>query len=113
MTETLADVLDETLDDLRAESDPRRAVIAAYARMERSLAAHGVPRRRFEAPHEYLGRVLGELTGGRLAASRLTTLFERARFSPHEIDADMKAAAIEAIERLQADLAAVEAAEAA
>ena len=113
MTETLADVLDETLEDLRAESDPRRAVIAAYARMERSLAAHGVPRRRFEAPHEYLGRVLGELTGGRLAASRLTTLFERARFSPHEIDADMKAAAIEAIERLQADLAAVEAAEAA
>jgi uncharacterized membrane protein len=111
--ETLADVLDETLDNLRAESDPRRAVIAAYARMERALAAHGVPRRRFEAPHEYLGRVLGELTGGRLAASRLTTLFERARFSPHEIDAGMKAAAIEAIERLQADLVAVEAAEAA
>ena len=34
----LADVLDETLDDLRAEADPRRAVIAAYARMERALA---------------------------------------------------------------------------
>jgi len=111
--ETLSDVLDETLDDLRAETDPRRAVIAAYVRMERALAAHGVPRRRFEAPHEYLGRVLGELTGGRLAASRLTTLFERARFSPHEIDAAMKADAIEAIESLQADLAAVEAAEAA
>jgi uncharacterized membrane protein len=113
VAETLADVLDETLDDLRAESDPRRAVIAAYARMERALAAHGVPRRRFESPHEYLRRVLAELTGGRLAAGRLTTLFERARFSPHEIDAGMKAAAIEAIESLQADLAATEAAEAA
>ena len=107
--EALSDVLDETLDDLRVETDPRRAVIAAYARMERALAAHGFPRRRFEAPHEYLTRVLGELSGGRLAAARLTALFERARFSPHEIDPSMKAEAIDAIESLQADLAASEA----
>ena len=107
--EALSDVLDETLDDLRVETDPRRAVIAAYARMERALAAHGFPRRRFEAPHEYLSRVLGELSGGRLAAARLTALFERARFSPHEINAEMKTEAIEAIESLQADLAATEA----
>jgi len=113
VAEALSDVLDETLDDLRAESDPRRAVIAAYARMERALAAHGVPRRRFEAPHEYLGRVLAEVTGGGLAARRLTALFERARFSPHEIDTSMKDEAIEAIESLQADLAAAEVAEAA
>ena len=31
----LADALDDALDDLRAEADPRRAVIAAYARLER------------------------------------------------------------------------------
>ena len=111
--EALADVLEETLDDLRAEPDPRRAVIAAYARMERSLAAHGIPRRRFEAPHEYLSRVLSEVSGGRLAATRLTALFERARFSPHEVDDNMKASAIEAIESLQADLAAAELEEAA
>jgi hypothetical protein len=108
VAEVLSDVLNETLDDLRAEPDPRRAEIAAYARMERSLAAHGIPRRRFEAPHEYLHRVLSEVSGGRLAATRLTTLFERARFSPHEVDERMKASAIEAIESLQADLAAAE-----
>ena len=113
VAEVLSDVLDETLDDLRAEQDPRRAVIAAYARMERSLAAHGIPRRRFEAPHEYLTRVLSEVSGGRLAATRLTALFERARFSPHEVDENMKASAIEAIESLQADLAAAELEEAA
>ena len=113
VAEALSDVLDETLDDLRTETDPRRAVIAAYARMERALAAHGFPRLRFEAPHEYLGRVLGELSGGRLAAAQLTALFERARFSPHEIDAAMKAEAIDAIESLQADLAATEAEKAA
>jgi uncharacterized protein DUF4129 len=113
VAEVLSDVLDETLDDLRSEADPRRAVIAAYARMERSLAAHGIPRRRFEAPHEYLTRVLSEVSGGRLAATRLTALFERARFSPHEVDESMKASAIEAIESLQADLAAAELEEAA
>jgi hypothetical protein len=113
MGEELVEVLDETLADLRAEEDPRRAVLAAYVRMERVLAAHGVPRRRFEAPHEYLGRVLAELTGGGRAAERLTALFERARFSPHAVDASMKADAIAAVEDLQADLAAAEAAEAA
>ena len=38
-------MLDETLDDLHRERDPRRAVIAAYARMERSLGSYGLPRR--------------------------------------------------------------------
>jgi hypothetical protein len=103
--EELAEALDETLDDLRAETDPRRAVIAAYARMERVLAAHGIPRRRFEAPHEYLARVLGDLTQRSRAAERLTSLFERARFSRHEIPSAMKDEAVEAVEALQAELA--------
>jgi hypothetical protein len=113
VADELVEVLDETLTDLRSEEDPRRAVIASYARMERVLGAHGVPRRRFEAPHEYLGRVLAELTGGGRAAERLTTLFERARFSTHAVDATMKGEAIAAVEDLQAELAALEAWEAA
>ena len=39
----VADALDDGLDDLRAEPDPRRAVIAAFARLERALAAVGLP----------------------------------------------------------------------
>lgn len=104
----LADALDETLEDLRAEQDPRRAVIAAYARMERVLAKHGIPRRRFEAPNEYLARVLADLTQRSRAAERLTELFERARFSTHEIGPEAKEAAIEAVENLQAELEAAE-----
>ncbi len=46
----LAAVFDETLHDLRAERDPRRAVIAAYARMEVILGRHGLERRPAEAP---------------------------------------------------------------
>ena len=100
-------MLEETLDDLRRERDPRRAVIAAYARMERSLAAYGVPRRPWEAPLEYLGRVLSELTGSGSAARRLTRLFERAKFSEHAIDAAMKEDAIEAVAAVRDDLRAL------
>lgn len=102
----LAEILDDTLDDLRAEKDPRKAVIAAYSRMERSLASFGLPRRPFEAPVEYLGRVLEELRSGSSAARRLTHLFERAKFSQHSIDAAMKDEAIDAVVTLRDELRA-------
>ena len=100
----LSDVLDDTLDDLRAEGDPRRAVIAAYARMERSLAWFGLPRRVFEAPLEYLARVLAELHASAESVERLTALFERAKFSPHEIGAALKEDAIAALVAVRDEL---------
>ena len=108
--EALADVLGETLDDLRAERDPRRAVIAAYARMERALAAAGLPRRDAEAPEEYLSRVLEDVELSPRAAGRLTALFAWARFSVHDVRAEMKDEAIETLEQVQRELAAAEAA---
>ncbi len=65
----LAAVLDDTLDDLRAEADPRRAVIAAYARLEQVLGANGLARRPAETPEEYLARILAA-AGRRRAGSR-------------------------------------------
>ncbi|MEX2645821.1 MAG: DUF4129 domain-containing protein [Gaiellaceae bacterium] len=102
----LAMVVEGTLDDLRREADPRRAVIAAYAQMERVLERHGLPRDRAEAPFEYLGRMLGELRVRPEAALALTELFERARFSDHEIDAAMKDEAIDALVSVRDDLRA-------
>jgi hypothetical protein len=107
----LAEILEDTLDDLRAEKDPRKAVIAAYSRMERSLASFGLPRRPFEAPVEYLRRVLEELRSGSAAARRLTHLFERAKFSQHTIDVVMKDEAIDAVATLRDELTAETAAE--
>ncbi len=100
----LAVALDRTIADLRAEPDPRRAVIAAYAQMERALARAHLPRRPAEAPREYLGRVLPEVGAGAGSIERLTALFERAKFSPHAIDAEMKDEAIAALEALRDEL---------
>ena len=104
--ETLAEVLGETLDDLRNERDPRKAVIGAYVKMERTLAARGFPRRESEAPVEYLARILGVVEGSGHSARRLTKLFERARFSPHDVDQRMKDDAIESLVGLRAQLEA-------
>ncbi|HLX19256.1 MAG TPA: DUF4129 domain-containing protein [Gaiellaceae bacterium] len=93
----IADALDESLDDLRLEPDLRRAIIAAYARMERALAMAGLPRRASEAPTEYLSRALGSLDTSRESVARLTELFERAKFSQHDPDPSMRDEAIDAL----------------
>jgi hypothetical protein len=102
--EQLALALDDALDDLRAAADPRRAIVAAYARMERVLAASGVPRRSAETADEYLGRVLRELAPGSDAVARLTDLFTQAKFSHHDVDATMKEDAIQALEQVRDEL---------
>lgn len=109
----LDEVLTDTLDDLRAERDPRRAVIRTYARMERTFAAYGVPRQESEAPLEYVARVLDRLNVSVYSVRRVTQLFSRAKFSPHQIDAGMKEEAIEALVGLKAELEHKEGAEAA
>jgi Domain of unknown function (DUF4129) len=100
--ERLVGLLDDTLEDLERDPDPRRAVIAAWARMERGLAAAGLPRRPAEAPFEYAARVLETSLARRESVHRLTGLFERAKFSQHAIgpaDRDEAIAALRAVRR--------------
>jgi Domain of unknown function (DUF4129) len=106
--EALLAALDDSLDDLRAEPDARRAVIAAYARMERALAYSGLGRRKAEAPREYLARTLPAVGAGAGSVQRLTALFEEAKFSPHDVDGGMKAEAIDALAALRDELRAPE-----
>jgi hypothetical protein len=109
LEEDLAQVVETTIDDLRSEPDARRAVIAAYANMERVLAAHGLERRRPEAPFEYLARVLARLDVRDGAVRTLTRLFEYAKFSQHEIDSGMKNEALAALEEIRDNLRRAEA----
>ncbi|HEV8424740.1 MAG TPA: DUF4129 domain-containing protein [Actinomycetes bacterium] len=109
----LVELVDDTLDDLEREPDPRRAVIAAWARMERGLAAVGFPRRAAEAPFEYAARVLEAAWASPTSVHRLTDLFERAKFSHHTIDRADRDAAIAALRAVRRELAeAVELADA-
>jgi hypothetical protein len=104
--EELAAALDESLDDLHAEPDLRRAIVAAYARMETALAAAGYARRPAEAPREYLERVLLSLDTSATAVRRLTDLFEWARFSHHEPEPGMRDEAIASLADVRDELRA-------
>jgi hypothetical protein len=101
---TLADVLGDTLDDLRAERDPRRAVIAAYARLESTLGAFGLARRAAEAPDEYLHRIFVDLGVNSRFARELTQLFAQAKFSQHTVDRAMKEKAIQLLVTIRTGL---------
>ncbi|HEX5245571.1 MAG TPA: DUF4129 domain-containing protein [Gaiellaceae bacterium] len=102
--EEVALALDESLDDLRSEPDLRRAIIAAYARMERTLGGAGIPRRPSETPFEYLARALEALDASAGAVTRLTDLFEWAKFSQHEPEPAMRDDAIDALVSLRDEL---------
>lgn len=100
------ELVEDTLADLYAETDPRRAIIAAYARVERLFATYGLARDPAEAPLEYLDRVLPELRASGAALRRLTALFEWAKFSAHDVDRPMRDEAIGALVEVRNELRA-------
>jgi hypothetical protein len=105
--DALADLLDAGIEDLRGIGDPRRAVIACYARMERLMSSSGIPHLPSDTPTEFLARVLQRRSVSPESASMLTELFERAKFSPHQVDEQMREDALSALERVRGELALV------
>ncbi|HET9782124.1 MAG TPA: DUF4129 domain-containing protein [Candidatus Dormibacteraeota bacterium] len=93
----VAQAVEESLDVLRAMPDPRQAIIASYSSMERSMSRAGWPRRLSEAPLEFVTRMLAAVAGMSDDLTRLTELFEVAKFSDHVIDEGMRDDAIGAL----------------
>ena len=102
--EPLADALAAGEQALRAEPDPRNAIIGCYAAMERSLAEAGSPAQAADTPAEILARA----TAGGLVkstwAGTLTGLFRRARYSTHPMTEDDRTAAMGALVQVRSDL---------
>jgi hypothetical protein len=106
VSDDLAATIGDAIDDLEREPDARKAVIAAYARMEGVLARHGIRRLPSETPLEYLSRVLSDLTARHEPVARLTRLFEVAKFSRRDVGPEMKRDAIAALREIRDELAA-------
>lgn len=105
--EGVAAALAEAIDELEWSNDPRSVVIKAYVDIERVLALQGLPRWPSEAPREYLMRVLSSFDVGLANIERLTTLFEVARFSIHQVDAIDAAEAVSVMESVRSELTGV------
>jgi hypothetical protein len=104
LPEELADALDAGLEELDSTSDPRRAVLLSYARMERTLGDRGLPRQQFETHLEYLERALHGLRASPRSLHRLTDLFELARYSQHEVRPTDRSDAEAALAQLRDEL---------
>jgi hypothetical protein len=83
----LGSAIDDSLDDLRNEPDPRAAIIKAYGHFERALSRAAMPRRPWETPVEFMRAILQKVRVPAAPVGTLTQLFEIARFSDHPLAA--------------------------
>jgi hypothetical protein len=104
----LQTAVEESLDDLRAEGDPRRAITRCYARFERVAADSGLERRPWLTPTEFMREVLARLSLPRAAVPTLTGLFELARFSHHPLGPSERERAVDALHEIRSATAASE-----
>ena len=93
----VADTVALSIDDLRHERDPRRAIDAAYARMERAFAALGLPRAVGQTSGEYMRRVLSLAAAPAPPVVELTDLFQEAKFSRHRLTSEDREDALRAL----------------
>jgi hypothetical protein len=93
--------VDESLEDLRAETDSRRAIVRCYARFERVAADSGLARQPSLTPTEFMREVLRGLPMPRAAVPSLTGLFELARFSHHALGPRERDRALDALNEIR------------
>ena len=102
--EPLAEAVAAGEQALRAEADPRTAIISCYAAMERSLADAGSPAEAADTPAEVLARATAGGLIRSTSASTLTGLFRRARYSSHPMTEADRETALGALAEVRADL---------
>jgi Domain of unknown function (DUF4129) len=100
----MAESVAASVDLVETDTDPRKAIIAAYARLLDGLAAAGLPRRLEEAPEEHLARSLTSLPIAPAPFRELTRLFALARFSQHPITEAHRGEALAALGAVQNEL---------
>lgn len=85
--------------------EPREAIIACYAAMERELTrVPGAVPQDCDTPSEVLARAVGNRALRADSATELVELFEEARFSPHVMTEEHRGAAVRVLERVLAEL---------
>ena len=85
--------------------EPREAIIACYAAMERVLTrVPGAVPQDCDTPSEVLARAVHNRALQADSATELVELFEEARFSPHVMTEEHRDAAVSVLERVLAEL---------
>ena len=104
-TTPLAEGLAAGRDALLAGGEPRKAIIACYAAMERGFAAAGSAPAAADTPAEVLTRATAAGVVRSASAEVLTGLFRIARYSTRPMTSADSGAAATALAQMRADLA--------
>jgi hypothetical protein len=109
VAETLARAAEVGLAEIGDLSrEPREAIIACYAAMERELTrVPGAAPLDCDTPSEVLARAVGRHALDAESATRLVELFEEARFSPHVMNEGHRDDAVDALRLVLTDLRSV------
>ena len=96
----------DTEDALRllADGEPRNGIVAAWDRFEATAATLFLERRPWETSSEFVLRMLDVVAADDQAVVALEQLYREARFSTHVLTEDDRAAAEEALRRIQRSL---------
>ncbi len=111
--DVLPDVAAAVVDEAEAQraelltGSPRNAIVRCWSRLERDVAAIGLPRDPAHTSVEFTERVLGEFAVDSTSIEELGALYREARFSQHPVAEDDRLAALAALDRLHDDLRAV------
>jgi hypothetical protein len=100
-----AAAVEDSLEDLQRETDPRAAIIRIYCNFERAVAAAEFPRRPWQTPIEFMRMVLGSFRLPAAPVADLTSLFELARFSCHAVGSKERETALNSLIEIRAMLA--------
>lgn len=92
---------------LELGTDPRSAVIGAYAALEGAFEEVGRSRQANETPSEYVAHVLDRFPVDAGPMLDLARLYEVARFSDHPVSESDRRSASEALNQVRAELATV------
>jgi hypothetical protein len=104
-TEEVVAALDAGLDRLSdQDTDPRRAVIACWVRLEEAAAAAGTPRLPGDTSTDLVARLLGAHQVSRPVLDDFAAVYREARYATHVVDEQMRAAAVRSLGHLRAEL---------
>lgn len=98
--------VDEGIERLASDGDPRSAIIACWVRLEEVAEAAGTPRDPSDAPADLVTRLLSAHRVSRRALTSLADLYRAARYSTIPIDEGMRQRALAALGQVRAELAA-------
>ena len=97
---TIENIASQTIDRLKTEKDCRKTVIHCYKQMCDWMGNNGMKKNTDQTPREFAMALTGHLKMSPESLYALTQIFEKARYSNHEISSDDKEEAIKCLSEI-------------